>query len=146
MRSLQTILGPHTCDCTPAYVHDIVMHSPTLELHLEHLDAVLRRLTSASFTVGAKKCHFCGKEVTFLGHVTGEGRIVAILNYPLPKNLRQLIQFLEVTNYRQKFAIGDGNYPALLALLKKRIRRRRPSQLQKAFEVLRQSSPIPFSL
>lgn len=138
MRSLQTILGPHTCDCTPAYVHDIVVHSPTLELHLEHLDAVLRRLTSASFTVSAKKCHFCG-------HVTGEGRIVAILNYPLPKNLRQLIQFLEVTNYRQKFAIGDANYPALLALLKKRIRWRWPSQLQKAFEVLRQSSPIPFS-
>jgi len=44
---------------------------------------------------------------------------------------------LRLTNYRHKFVIGYANFRPLLALLKKRIRRKWPPELQKAFEVLR---------
>jgi len=102
MRFLQNILGPDTCDCTLAYVYDTVVHPPTLELHLEHLDIVLRRLRSASVTVSAEKCHSCRKDFTFLGLVIREGGIAAVLSYPLAENRRQLRQFLDVTNHRHK--------------------------------------------
>ena len=106
------------------------------KIYLEHLDTVLRRLRSASFTVSAEKCHFCRKKFTFLGHAIREG-IAAVLSYPSAENRRQLRHFLDVTNYRHKFVMGYANFRPLLALPKKRIRRKRPPELQEAFEVLR---------
>jgi hypothetical protein len=45
VRALQNTLGPETCDYALAFVDDIVCHSKSPYLHLEHLDTVLRKLT-----------------------------------------------------------------------------------------------------
>jgi hypothetical protein len=67
VRAVQTVLGPDTCDCTLVYLYDIVLHSPTLELHLEHLDTVLQMLTNAIFTVMQKNVVFAGNNLRFSG-------------------------------------------------------------------------------
>jgi hypothetical protein len=54
--ALQLTLGSDTRGYALAYVDDIIVYSPTFELHLKHLDTVLGRLTQAGFTVNAKKC------------------------------------------------------------------------------------------
>jgi hypothetical protein len=41
--------------------------------HLEHLKIVIGKLTSAGFTINAKKCNFCRPEITFLGYVISNG-------------------------------------------------------------------------
>jgi hypothetical protein len=114
-------------DYTLAYVGGIIVHSPTFELHLKHLDAVLGRLNRARFTVNAEKCNFCKVEISFLGHVIRQAvvspdprRIEAILNYPAPRNQRRLRQFLGTANYHHRFIVNYGDYVApLLLLLKK---------------------------
>ena len=92
MRVLQTILGPDTCDCTVAYVYDKVVHSTTLELHLEHLDAVLRRLRSASFTVSAEKCHFCRKVQASLVIRDLTLRVFVITRFRKKKSREKIVQ------------------------------------------------------
>ena len=109
VKALQLTLGSDTHDYALAYVDDIVVHSPIFELHLKHLDTVLSRLTRAGFTVNAVKCNFCKVEISFLGHIIRQGvvshdprRIEAILNYPAPRNQRQLCQLLGTTNYHHR--------------------------------------------
>jgi hypothetical protein len=145
VRALQTTLGPETSDYALAYVDDIVCHSKSFNLHLEHLNTVLRKLTEAGFTINASKCKFGTAEVSFLGHVINERgvtpcpkRIEAIQSYPPPKNQKQLRQFLGVCNYHHRFIIGYADCVApLLILLKKGTKWKWTPELQRAFEVLR---------
>jgi predicted aspartyl protease len=65
VRALKLTLGPDTYEYATAYVDDIIVHSPTFELHLKHLDDVLGKLTQAGFTVNAEKCNFCETENSF---------------------------------------------------------------------------------
>jgi hypothetical protein len=62
----------------------------------------------------------------FLGHRINKGgvsadpeRIAAILRYPIPRNCKQLRQFLGVCNFHICFIVGYANYAALLYSLLK---------------------------
>jgi len=67
------------------------------------------------------------QEIKLLGHVVSDTqvkvdpeRIAAILNYPAPRNQKQLRQFLGTCNYHHRFIINYADYFApLLGLLKK---------------------------
>jgi hypothetical protein len=128
VRALQLTLGSDTNSYAVAYIDDIVVHSPSFELHLKHLDTVMGRLTQAWFSINAKKCKFSKTEISFLGHVVRQvsvspdpRRIEAVLSYPAPRNQRQLRQFLGTCNYHHRFIINYADYLApLLPLLKKR--------------------------
>jgi hypothetical protein len=106
-----------------AYVDDIVCHSKSFDLHLEHLNTVLRKLTEAGFTVNASKFNFCKTEI-FLGHRISERgvapcpkRTEAVMIYPPPKNQKRTT-FLGVCNYHHRFIIGHADFVApLLAVL-----------------------------
>ena len=66
-------------------------------------------------------------------------RIEAILNFPAPKNQRQLRKFLGITNFHQRFIINYANYVApLLELLRKGCRWQWSADKQTAFETLRE--------
>jgi len=53
VRALQVTLGPETWDYGLSYVNDNVCRSKSFDLHLEHLNRVLRKLTKAGFTINA---------------------------------------------------------------------------------------------
>jgi hypothetical protein len=139
-------LGPAPHEYATTYVDDIIVHSPTFEFHLKHLDDVLGKLTQARFTVNAEKCNFCKREISFWGHVIKQGvvspdsrRIEVILNYPAPRNQKQLRQFLGTTNYHHRFIINYANYVAsLLPLLKKGNKWQWSPELKKAFVKLKE--------
>jgi hypothetical protein len=126
IRALNFALGPDTFGYVVSYVDDITVHSRNFEDHVKHLGTVFEKLTSAGFTINASKCNFCRPQITFLGHVIGSGgvtpdpkRIEAILNYPRPRNPKQLKQFLGVCNFHHRFIINYASYVApLLPLLK----------------------------
>jgi hypothetical protein len=99
VRALNLALDSTTYEFALCYV-DITVHSATFAEHLEHLKIVIGKLTSAGFTINAKKCNFCRPEITFLGYVISNGgiqpdrrRLEAILAFPAPKNQRQLKKF-----------------------------------------------------
>jgi hypothetical protein len=93
------------------------------------------------------KCNFCRKEVKFLGHIINETgvladpeRIEAILKYPIPRNCKQLRQFLGICNFHSRFIVGYANYAApLYSLLKQGIKWEWTSELQESFSKLRES-------
>ena len=128
IRALEKVLGDDEINNNLVmYVDDLLVHSSTFSEHLQHIDAVLHKLTTAGFTVNAAKCQFCKPEVKFLGHIISDKtvrpdkeRIEAILRYPAPKNQRQLRKFLGVCNFHQQFIVNYASYvEPLLVLLRK---------------------------
>jgi hypothetical protein len=80
------------------YLDDILIASPTLQQHEEHLRAVLARLEAAGLVLNRSKCVFTAEAVDFLGHrVTAAGisplqsRVEAVQKFPRPENAKQLI-------------------------------------------------------
>ena len=127
------------------YVDDLIVHSSTFIEHLQHIDGVLHKLTTAGFTINAAKCQFCKPEIKFLGHIISDKTVrpdkernESILRYPAPKNQRQLRKFLGVCNFHQQFIVNYASYvEPLLVLLRKGNRWRWTTELQRAFETLR---------
>ena len=127
------------------YEDDVVVHSGCFEDHLRHLDTVLEKLTTARFIIYANKCSFCKPQSTFLGHVISSetlmpdmDRIEAIFSYPPPRNQKQLRRFLAICNFHQQFIPKYAYFVSpLLILLEKGHKWKWTSDLQKAFELLR---------
>ena len=69
----QVLAGLHWETCL-FYLDDILVFSSTWEEHLARLREVFERLRHAKLKLGAAKCTFSAKEVSYLGHrVTEEG-------------------------------------------------------------------------
>ena len=56
-----------------AYIDDILVFSPTLPEHTEHLQKVISRLKEVNLKLNPAKCKFVRKEVDYLGHVITAG-------------------------------------------------------------------------
>lgn len=66
-----------------AYLDDIVVYSTTWEEHLHHLGKVLQRIERPGLTVHPRKCAHAQEEVSYLGHVFGQG-VIRTKNYVRP--------------------------------------------------------------
>jgi hypothetical protein len=147
IRAIKLALGGSRLNNVMFYVDDMLIYSNTFDEHMMHLDAVLSKLTTAGFTINAAKCRFCREEVKFLGHRIDQNgvsadpnRIAAILNYPAPRNVRQLRQFLGTCNFHSRFVIGYANYIApLTPLLQQGGKWKWTQESQDAFLKLRRS-------
>jgi hypothetical protein len=147
MRALQAVLGDKTCGYVINYVDDILIFSRSFDQHTDHLDTVLNKLTSPEFIINARKCNFCKPEIKCLGHVVSRGklmpdpqRIEAVLNYPAPRNQKQLRRFLGVCDFHQRFIINYARYSyisPLLVLFQKQSKWKWYTEMQSAFETLR---------
>ena len=69
----RVLAGLHWETCL-FYLDDIIVFAATWEEHLARLRQVFERLRHAQLKLGAEKCTFAAKEVSYLGHrVTSEG-------------------------------------------------------------------------
>ncbi len=89
-----------------AYFDDIVIYSDAIEDHVKHVRDVLDRLAKDGLTVHPKKIQLCVTEFHFLGHVLSSGLLVpdpgkvkAVVEFPTPRNVKQVQQFLGLTGY-----------------------------------------------
>lgn len=92
------------------FFNDILVYSPSEEAHKDHLQCVLGKLAANSLYANYKKCAFGQTKVGYLGHVISqEGvsvdmeKVQAILDWPIPRNLKELREFLGLTGYYRKF-------------------------------------------
>ena len=92
------------------YLDDIILFAATWEEHLDRLRQVFERLRHAKLKLGAEKCTFAAKEVSYLGHlVTEEGLLpdpsllAAIQEIHPPKNATEVRSFLGLAGYYRRY-------------------------------------------
>ena len=92
------------------YLDDVVCIGRTFEDALENIQAVFERLRKAGLKVKPSKCEMLREEVKFLGHIVTRdgimcdpGKIEAVKNYTIPKNVTDVRSFLGFVGYYRKF-------------------------------------------
>ena len=65
-------------DGCAAYIDDVVVYSHSWEQHVDQLYHFFSQFREANLTVNLMKSEFCHAKVTFLGHVVGQGQVVAL--------------------------------------------------------------------
>lgn len=97
-------------DFAYGYLDDVLIYSESKERHMEHLQKLFGRLQDYGVLINTSKCHFGQSKVTFLGfNVSAEGisplesKTQAILDFPTPKNTKELRRFLGTLNFYRRF-------------------------------------------
>ena len=130
---------------TFGYLDDILVYSPDMETHLEHLGKLFMKLREADLKLKEVRCNFLKKHIQYLGHiVSGKGitpmpEIMAcIQEMPPPKTPKEVKQFLGLIGYYQKFVprFSDLARP-LNALTRKNVSFEWTPICQESFELLK---------
>ncbi|XP_026830969.1 uncharacterized protein LOC113563505, partial [Ooceraea biroi] len=92
------------------YVDDIVIYARSLQEHNIKIARLMKRLREANLKLQPDKCEFLRKEVGYLGHIiSSEGvkpdpeKVKAIKNFPIPRNAKNIKQFLGLAGYYRRF-------------------------------------------
>ena len=143
----------HGLDFAMTYLDDIIIFSKNKLQHLEHLETVFSHLREAGLKMKCSKCDFFKKEIHYPGHlISTEGisplpnKLDCIQHMPVPKNVKEIKQFLGLTGYYRKFVrrFADISRP-LTTLTKKDKKFEWPPACQKSFDLLKEtlcSEPI----
>ena len=126
-RLMDRVLAGLKWDQCLVYLDDIVVFGQTFDEHQERLRAVLSAIRKAGLTLKTSKCRFAFQVLAVLGHVIDQdglhpdpAKLVAVRNFPAPKNLRQLREFLGLAGYYRRFIAGFASIARpLYDLLKK---------------------------
>ena len=109
-RMIQLVFGDLLGSILFCYMDDIIVCSDTLADHLRKLDIVLERLRTFNLKIKLSKCDFYKTQLEYLGYIiSNEGlqvvhdKVRAISNFPIPKSLKNIQQFLGVTGYYRRF-------------------------------------------
>ena len=104
MQRLLTGLNPPSgLDFVAVYIDDVLVFSPTLEEHLNHLKAVIQQVSEAGLKL---KCSFIRKEVEYLGHVVlkpNDALVTAITQFTQPTDLSSVRRFIGLASYYSRF-------------------------------------------
>jgi hypothetical protein len=125
--TMNLIFEPYLRQFVIVFFDDILVYSPSMESHLQHLEIVFQCLLAHEFYLKQSKCLIAQPSIEYLWHVVsanGVGpdpaKIEAMVNWPTPKNVRQLRGFLGLTGFYRKFVCNYASIAAPLTQLLKR--------------------------
>ncbi|GMJ12521.1 hypothetical protein HRI_004921300 [Hibiscus trionum] len=124
---MNDLFKPYLRKCVLVFFDDILVYSPNLADHANHLRIVLNVLRKNQLFSKESKCFFGQQKVEYLGYVisrdevsTDSSKIEAMKQWPLPSSLKSLRDFLGLTGYYRKFIKGYGEISKpLTEMLKK---------------------------
>ena len=127
------------------FIDNVLIGTETEEGHDGIVEEVLRRLEENNLYVKPKKCAWKVQKVNFLGVVIGQGKIemkeekvAGVLNWPVPKMVRDVRKFLGLANYYRQFMKDFAKLAQPLNnLTRKEEKWRWRSEQQEAFEQLK---------
>jgi len=125
---------------------DILVFSKDFETHLNHLSLTLELLRENKLYAKCSKCIFGCDEVDYLGHIVlgegvrvDQGKIHAMVDWPLPKTVKSLRGFLGLIGYYRKFIQNYGTISAPLTSLLKNNAFEWNSDVETAFQMLKKA-------
>lgn len=135
------------------YLDDLLVVSDSFENHMKVLTQVADCLRKSGLTINIEKSNFCMEEVKYLGHVLGNGvirtdpdKISAIVEYPVPRSIKDVRRFLGMSGWYRKFI---SNYASITTPLTDLLKNRKKfvwdDNAQKSFEELKcllSSAPV----
>ncbi|KAL0159058.1 hypothetical protein M9458_047134, partial [Cirrhinus mrigala] len=106
------------------YIDDILIYSRNQAEHRQHVLQVLQKLRQHSLFLKLEKCEFHQPTVQFLGYnISAEGvqmdqgKVDAILKWPMPTSVKELQRFLGFTNFYRRFIMDYSTITATLTSL-----------------------------
>uniref|UniRef100_A0A8C5MI68 Gypsy retrotransposon integrase-like protein 1 n=1 Tax=Leptobrachium leishanense TaxID=445787 RepID=A0A8C5MI68_9ANUR len=124
---INDVLREYTPCFVVVYLDDVLIHSPDLETHHQHVRLVLSKLLSNGLYCKLEKCLFDVQQVQFLGYVISSSgfmmdssKLDAILHWPLPKGLKAIQRFIGFSNYYRRFIKGFSSIIAPITALTKK--------------------------
>lgn len=145
-RLMYKVLGNLMWTHSMAYLDDIVIFSKTLDEHIVHLEQVFEKLRLAGLKVKPKKCSIAHRRLQYLGHIVDSAgvrpdpaNVEALSNYPMPKNVKQIQQFLGICGYYRRFIPDFASLAKpLTSLIAKNMKWEWTEACTEAFRSLRQ--------
>ena len=133
--------------CVIVYLDDILIYSENMDLHQEHVREVLRRLRKHKLYANPDKCEFHSTTVEYLGYILSpeglsmaEDKVKAILDWPVPRKIKDIQSFLGFANFYRRFIF---NYSDIVVPMTRLTRKDTPwlwtSQCQQAFDSLKEA-------
>lgn len=129
------------------YMDDIIVVSEDFDYHLTLLKEVFYRLRQASLKINWGKSEFCAKEIKYLGFIVDEygvrtnpEKVRPILEYPAPRNVKEVRRVIGMLSWYRKFVPNFSDKIApLTALLKKSSKFLWGSCEQKALDFIKEA-------
>ena len=127
------------------FIDDILVATDTEEGHNKLVEKVLRRLEENNLFVKPEKCKWKVREVEFLGVVISpkgvemqKEKVEGVLNWPAPRNIKEVQKFLGLANYYRRFIKNFARIAAPLhVLVRKEQKWKWEKEQEEAFEELK---------
>jgi len=127
------------------FIDNILVATDMEERHDELVEEVLKRLEENNLFVKPEKCKWKVREVEFLEVIIGpkgvemqKEKVEGVLNWPAPKNVKEVQKFLGLANYYRRFIKDFARIAALLHVLVRKEQKWKWEKKQKeAFEKLK---------
>ena len=143
----------HSLSFVVIYLDDILIYSEDVTQHSDHLRQVFGRLQSAGLTLRGSKFHLGMSSVSYLGHIFSAAGMAAdpkktqvIKEWPIPKDAKDLRQFLGLASYYRRYIRNFANIAAPLhQMTQKSTRFSWNQECKQAFSTLKQclvQSPV----
>ncbi|XP_073041917.1 uncharacterized mitochondrial protein AtMg00860-like [Primulina eburnea] len=135
------------------FIDDILLYSQNKEDHEEHLHITLQTLREKELYAKFKKCEFWLTSVALLGHIISEigvsvepKKVEAIVDWPRPKTVNEILIFLGLAGYYRKFVEGFSSIAiSLTKLTQKNAIFIWSKECEKSFQILKRklaSTPL----
>ena len=109
-REIQAVLSSFPSNKVIAYIDDILIMSNTFHEHVSLVSKVLQTLLTYNIKIKPSKCDWFKSHVEYLGHVVSRSGIrktrkyvQSVVDFPQPKTVSDLRQFLGFINFQRKF-------------------------------------------
>lgn len=121
---MNQVLQPYLRKFVLVFLDDILIYSPSLADHVQHLTQVLHTLQTNQLYLKEPKCSFAQHQLEYLGHIisthgaaTDPQKTSAMLQWPQPTTITELRAFLGLTGYCRKFMKSYGIIAKPLTIL-----------------------------